>query len=322
MVFEIPFRGAECVMRIQQLLTGALFCIDQFRANPLHAVSAALMAFWLLLITNSCAAPYDKDAVDQLFEGQPPPIQGAYQIEGRTIHYAEVGQPGKPLVIFIHGTPGSWEAYAGYLADPDLSERAHMISVDRPGFGSSDYKNLEPSLQRQAALLRPLLDFDHTGSGAILVGHSLGAPLAARMAMDFPSLVGGLVLVAPSLDPELENPRWYNRAATYYVVSWAVPTPLMLANKEVMFLRRELEYMVPLWKSISVPVIVIQGEQDELVMPANADFAERMVQSRLKTVRVPEAGHFILWKQPEIIKQEIRLLLDEQTRRAADRMRG
>lgn len=269
----------------------------------------------VLLFAGACAAPYDKDSVDKLFEGRQAPVMGTYESADRSIHYAEVGRPGKPLVIFVHGTPGSWEAFAGYLADPDLVDRAHLISVDRPGFGRSGYKNVEPSLQRQANLLQPLLELDQTGCGAILVGHSLGAPLAARMAMEFPALVGGLVLVAPSLDPDLENPRWYNKMATYTVVNWAVPEPLMLANKEVMHLQRELQDMLPLWKSISIPVIVVQGEQDELVMPANADFAERMVHSRLKTVRVPEAGHFILWNRPEIIKREILVLLNEQSGR-------
>ena len=278
-----------------------------------HWMAAGPMVVASMLMASGCGAPYDKDSVDRLFDGRQPPHLSSYVVDKRSIHYAEVGSIDKPLVIFIHGTPGSWKAFAGYLADPALSERAHMIAVDRPGFGDSGYKNIVPSLKQQAALLRPLLEKDQTGCGAILVGHSLGAPLAARMAMDFPDLVGGLVLVAPSLDPDLENPRWYNWAATYYVVSWAVPTPLMLANKEVMALHRELQNMVPLWKSISVPVVVIQGEADELVMPANADFAERMVHSRLKMVRVPEAGHFILWKHPEIIEKEIRAFVDEQS---------
>jgi len=248
---------------------------------------------WVCLTLWACAPPYETNPA-KVFDGRPAPSFHEYTLGDRTIHYAATGDPEQPLVVFLHGTPGSWKAFAGYLAQAELAKRARLIAVDRPGFGKSGYKALLPSLARQAELLNPLLDLDTTGCGAILVGHSLGAPLAVRMAMDYPEKIGGLVLIAPSLDPDLEDPRWYNRLATYKAVSWAVPTPLILANREVMLLQGELREMMPLWRTLSTPVTLIQGEKDKLVMPENADFAERMVQSPLKMVRVPEAGHFIL----------------------------
>ena len=53
-------------------------------------------------------------------------------------------------------------------------------------------------------------------------------------------------------------------------------------------------------------------------MPENADFAERMVRGPLKMVRAPDAGHFILWNQPDLIAREILAMLDslEQPPRA------
>jgi len=272
--------------------------------------------YWLWVCLWGCAPPYETDPA-KLFDGRAAPSFHEYTIDDRNIHYAAAGETGRPLVVFLHGTPGSWKAFAGYLAQAELVEQARLIAVDRPGFGKSGYKALLPSLTRQADLLHPLLDLETTGCGAILVGHSLGAPLAARMAMEYPEKVGGLVLVAPSIDPDLEDPRWYNHLATYRAVNWAVPTPLILANREVMALQEELREMMPLWETMSSPVALIQGEKDTLVMPANADFAERMVQSPLKVVRIPEAGHFILWEQPDIIVQEILAMLHllQQNRR-------
>jgi hypothetical protein len=49
-------------------------------------------------------------------------------------------------------------------------------------------------------------------------------------------------------------------------------------------------------------------------MPANADFAEKMVRSPLKIVRVPNAGHFVLWENPDIIKRELLALLVNRDR--------
>src|SRR3546814_16092495 len=52
------------------------------------------------------------------------------------------------------------------------------------------------------------------GAPAIVVGHSLGGPIAAKLAMDYPDRVRGLLLLAPSVAPALEAPRWYQRLAT------------------------------------------------------------------------------------------------------------
>ncbi len=34
-----------------------------------------------------------------------------YKVGKRTIHYAECGNDSLPAVIFIHGSPGSWDAF-------------------------------------------------------------------------------------------------------------------------------------------------------------------------------------------------------------------
>jgi hypothetical protein len=104
----------------------------------------------------------------------------------------------------------------------------------------------------------------------------------------------------------MEMPRWYNRLADWPLVRWAVPRKMALANVEVMTLAHELELMLPLWKTVKVPVTIIQGDADRLVDPANADFAAQVLSGRVKIVRVPEAGHFILWKRPEIVRREIK----------------
>ena len=54
---------------------------------------------------------------------------------GRPVHVVAAGDPALPPVLFIHGSPGSWEAWQDYLADPELSSRAHLLAIDRPGFG-------------------------------------------------------------------------------------------------------------------------------------------------------------------------------------------
>ena len=100
--------------------------------------------------------------------------------------------------------------------------------------------------------------------------------------------------------------------ANYSVGSWVLPPDLVLANLEVMALHDELKEMLPFWNALDLPITVIQGEKDKLVHRDNADFAEKMVPRGLRVVRLEEAGHFVLWKQPELIKNEILYLFENR----------
>jgi pimeloyl-ACP methyl ester carboxylesterase len=247
-----------------------------------------------------------------LFEDRKQPVFDNYAVDDRLIHYAEVQSPGKVLIVFLHGTPGSWYNWAQHMADENLTAKAHLIAVDRPGFGKSAAKGVVPSLQKQTEYLKPILGRNTSGQGILLVGHSLGASIAVRMTMQYPEQLCGLVLVAPSLDPALEKPRWYNKIAASSLFRWMIPNKMQLANQEVMVLEEELTKMLPLWQTIKIPVTVIQGGKDGLVLPANADFAERMLKNKKpKIIRVTNAGHFILWEKPDIIRDAILDVLDQ-----------
>ena len=273
-----------------------------------HLVLAAIA---MLSAAGCLKGPYDKTAVEKRFvEGR----QGAffqYAAADRSIHYVAAGRRGAPLVLLIHGTPGSWHAYGELMTDNALLSRAYLVAVDRPGFGKSGKGRIVASLEQQAAYLVPIIERESSEQSAILVGHSLGAPIAARLAMDYPDNVTGMLLVAPSLDPALEEPRWYNSLAELPLVAWALPEELALANREIIPLSAELTKMLPGWSRIQVPVIVIQGQQDQLASPANADFAERMLKDRATVVRVADQGHFILWNRPGLIRDQILALLQQ-----------
>lgn len=232
--------------------------------------------------------------------------------DGRRIHFAAVGEKAAPAVVFVHGTPGSWRAYERFLGEPTLAARARLVSVDRLGFGESEPNRVEASLAKQAASLVPLLrSSSNHGTPPILVGHSYGGPVIARIAMDYPELVGGLLMVAPSIDPGLEKLRWYNHFASWRLFNWMVPREMLTSNREILPLKQELEALLPGWSRIRVPVIVIQGEDDKLVPAGNADFAARVLPDSLVEIqRIPAAGHFVLWQQPELVIRAVTRLLD------------
>jgi pimeloyl-ACP methyl ester carboxylesterase len=107
-------------------------------------------------------------------------------------------------------------------------------------------------------------------------------------------------MVAPSIDPGLEKLRWYNQVASWRLLNWALPGEWLTSNREILPLKKELQAIEGDWHKIACPVILIQGEADELVPPKNADFAERMLPGRVKVERIPGVGHFVLWEQPRL----------------------
>ena len=278
-----------------------------FRKQQLMLAAALI---WSL--AGCLKSPYDKTSIEAAFADRQHAKFSEFAVGDRLIHFVAAGQRNAPLIVLIHGTPGSWHAYADLLTDELLLSRAYLIAVDRPGFGKSNPGDVMTSLEQQAAFLRPIIERESIDRRAILVGHSLGAPIAARLAMDYPECVSGLVLVAPSLDPELEKPRWYNHLAASILVNWAVPDELALANREIMPLSAELAQLLPRWSRIQIPVIVVQGEEDRLVSPANADFAKRVLKDHVSVVRVADQGHFILWNRPGLIRDQILVLLTQQ----------
>ena len=231
-----------------------------------------------------------------------------YKVDGRTMYFVDAGTNGPvPLVLFVHGSPGEWEAWVQYLSDTDLTARAHLIAVDRPGFGGSEAGHAERSLEQQCRDIAPLLADASPGQRVVLVGHSFGGPVICRLAMDHPDKVTDLIILAGSIDPGQEQTKWYQYVAEWWVFRWLVPAELRTANREIRPLKGGLTEMLPLWPKIHQRVTVIQGLADNLVPPENADFAQRMMTNAhpLEIIRIPGMNHFLPWKQYPLVKAKI-----------------
>lgn len=282
----------------------------RFSMRTLQRISAkVLRPLTGLLICLVCGCfPYskqiqnDRTAVLQKF----PDASRTFEFDGSN-HYVRTGD-GNDLIVFVHGSPGTWDSFAGFLSDPDLMNRTRMISVDRPGFGKSTPGIPETSLERQALRIRQAILREKGSGRVILVGHSFGGPVIAKLAMLDPDSYYALLFVAASVDPELEVVHWYQNAADSKLIRILLPTDLDVTNREILPLKSELIGLLPEWKKIKCKVSVIQGLEDPLVPPGNADFLERQL-PHAHVVRVPGLNHFVPWGRPDLIKSEIRDLL-------------
>ncbi|MBW3616414.1 MAG: alpha/beta hydrolase [Proteobacteria bacterium] len=107
---------------------------------------------------------------------------------------------GEPVVL-LHGALGMAEDMALGLFSA-LATNRRAIAVDRPGHGFSRRERFASSPMRQAEQIRAGLQ--QLGvQRAVMLAHSIGAPVALAYARAWPGEVAGLVLLAPLVYPEL-----------------------------------------------------------------------------------------------------------------------
>jgi pimeloyl-ACP methyl ester carboxylesterase len=107
---------------------------------------------------------------------------------------ADVGEG--PVVILLHGIAASASTYDTVI--PPLSKHHRCISIDLLGFGASPTpEGATYTIEEHVASIVATIASLKLRAPFILVGHSLGALLAARYAAQNPALVSRLVLVSP-----------------------------------------------------------------------------------------------------------------------------
>lgn len=224
------------------------------------------------------------------------------------VSYLRAGNATGPLVILVHGTPGSATAWTDYLLAPPPG--MDVIALDRPGFGRSGPEQAVPSLADQAAAVLALMPAD--GRPVVLLGHSLGGPIVARLAADHPDRVAALVLLSASLDPALEETLTVQRLGAWAPVRSMLPRTLRNANAELMALKPELESLARVLPLIRAKVVIVHGTADDLVPVANVPFMQaRLSGARcVQTVLLQGGNHFLPWNAEAAVRDAIRQALE------------
>jgi pimeloyl-ACP methyl ester carboxylesterase len=231
------------------------------------------------------------------------------QVNGRAIHYAMVGLDSMPTLIFIHGSPGSWNSLSNYLKDPALLFHYRMVSVDRPGFGFSNFGEALP-LAEQSLVLLPLLQHIRNGKPVYLVGHSLGGPLVVKMASDAPSEVAGIMLLAGSVDPSLEPAENWRRLAGKFPFRLLLPGAFRPSNEELLYFKKDVVSLTKDFPKVTCDVYLLHGDKDSWVPVGNVDYArKKLTNARSVQTHIFQGGnHFIPFsKQKEIVPWLIRM---------------
>ena len=263
----------------------------------------AVVLVLLLLIgfSNSLQFRMSDQEITSYFSTYAAPEIRYLKLKDKKVRYLWQNNGHRTTAIFVHGAPGSSSAFIDFFFDKGLTDRVNVVSMDRPGYGYSDYGDAEPSLLNQAKVVSAIVD-ELDLEEVILVGHSLGAPIIAKAAFQRPERYAGLVMVAGSVDPDQEPVEWYRPWLRNWLAKVLLPSSLFVTNEEIFMLKDQLLTMEGDWKKLSIPLIVVQGDSDRLVPKENINFIQDRVEEQYLEIWLePKVNHFIPWNRPDLI---------------------
>lgn len=135
-----------------------------------------------------------------------PPVVKSVELPNHiTLSYAEQGASAGIPMLLLHGFAGSWRSFELVLSH--LSDSVHAFAITQRGHVNASAPQSGYRLDDFAGDVTAFMDALHL-EHAVIVGHSMGAAVAQRLAVDHPDRVLGLVLMGASLaalgDPDLQ----------------------------------------------------------------------------------------------------------------------
>ena len=238
----------------------------------------------------------------------------ALVLDDGVVHYEYFGR-GRPL-IFIHGWLGSWRYWV--RAMDALSEEYKVYAFDLWGFGDSDKSRKRYDVQSYVDLLKAFIDELGIVGPLPLVGHALGAAVALSFAAKYPREIDRIMAVSLPLGGHKINQRVLSGggsildrvlgrspSAGYEDVegeaSQTAPNAISQSVQSVL----QLDFRNILGQ-LSVPLLVVYGENDNVVNPGNASQFIGTNKS-MRTMTFPQCRHFPMLDRSS---QFNRLLLD------------
>jgi len=251
---------------------------------------------------------------------------------GITMHYHVAGPLNGEAVCFVHGSgPGAsgWSNFKGNF--PPLAEHGFRTIVpDTMGYGYST-KPAEGSysLADVAAQYKSLLDTLGVEK-ASLVGNSQGGAIAITMALEYPDLVGRLVLMAPGaleereVYMEMEGIRTMIRVLykegvsretmrkvfslqlydASYITEEVIEERFQVAQTQHPdnIARIQVVNLAGRLNEVRCPVLCFWGADDKFCPPSGAaTIASRCPAAR--TMLISRCGHWVMVEYPELFNR-------------------
>lgn len=269
----------------------------------------AIIAFCIL---QSCLQMRTKDKIAQK-EFQQKGIAVSFSSikeNNKTIHYVKVGNDTFPTLFFVHGSPGSWTAYKKYMMDEELLKYFRIISIDRPGFGYSNFKHAL-HLYEQTPIIYRVVNKEQNKKQMHLVGHSIGGPVIVKMAQEHPFDYTSLTVLAGSISPLHEPKEHWRKLAAHFPFKYFLPGAFRPSNKEIVAFKHDLYNLDTNYIVLKMPVMFIHGDKDPRVTVKNVNYGLNKLSfnPNAQSIIIPGANHFIPWQHYAEIKNHLLTLV-------------
>jgi pimeloyl-ACP methyl ester carboxylesterase len=240
-------------------------------------------------------------------------------VDGSLVHYEIFGR-GKPI-LFVHGWLGSWRYWVPVM--DDLARDYRTYALDLWGFGDSDKARERYGIDDYVDLLISFMD-ELGVMRAPLVGHTLGATIATRLASRHPDrvtrvLAAGLPLSADAINRKLLSAGtnealarlFWHRQRPYPEVemglSKTAENAIALSIQAVaqLDLRSVLD-------EVDAPLLTVYGERDTVIDPCQADEMEEAIYAA-RAIVLKKAAHFLMLDERPKFVRLLRDFMDVDT---------
>ena len=287
---------------------------------------------WLLLLVLTLAVAFVSAPAARAQKTPAPEGKSHYAtLDGNRIHYQSYGK-GREALVLIHG----WTCNLDYWRDqvPDFAKRNRVIAIDLPGHGQSDKPQLAYSMDLFARAVDAVMRDAHV-ERAVLVGHSMGTPIARQFYRKYPQKTLAIVIVDGPLRPfgdkkmmdgliaGFRGPN-YREAGKQMLASLAGPNLSAALQERIQagfpntpqhVVVSAMEGMADdsIWgqDKISVPVLAIMAKIP--FWPADIEQLDRNIAPNLDFQLWDGVGHFLMMEKPKQFNDAVIAFLDKNS---------
>lgn len=226
-----------------------------------------------------------------------------------------------PTLLFLHGWAGSWQSWFPILARLKSQHNLYALNLPYPQdkiLTLDDYCRFVLKFMEKEKLSHP-----------VIIGHSLGGAIAAKIASEHPQLVNSIVLVsAAAIRHPLPRP-WKLLQTISYPFRWLTKPfrshiyrhlPLDTSDYEVLKTKNEKTTfknliqsdLTPIISRISCPTLILWGDQDSSTPLADGQRIHSLIpQSTFYSF--PNSGHFFYLDHQQEFTQKIIDFVNRET---------
>ncbi|HYR74242.1 MAG TPA: alpha/beta hydrolase [Pyrinomonadaceae bacterium] len=250
-------------------------------------------------------------------------------LDGARIHYVSYGKGSEALVL-IHGWTCNLDNWRDQF--PDFAKRNRVIAIDLPGHGQSDKPQITYSMDLFARAVDAVMR-DAKVKRAVLVGHSMGTPVARQFYRKYPQKTLAIVIVDGALRPFGDKAMMnrlidgfrganYKQAVSQMLTAISGPNLSTEARERIKasslstpqhVIVSAMEGMADasIWgeDKINVPVLAIMAKNP--FYPPNMEASYRGIAPNLEFQMWEGVGHFIMMEKPKEFNAVVLQFLDK-----------